>query len=249
MLRAYERALTERDKTASPAYVGEYIRHFLEGEPSPGIDAEYALVRTLLPGITLEEVSALARQTHTERAQVLLVSAPEKHGLPAPDGAALLALSRSVRQVELTAYDDQVSDAALVPTPPSPRAIVSQRTDPRLGTIEWTLASGARVIVRPTDFRADEVLFTAYSGGYHCRGRGLPEQRPGCLAGGAGGLGTFDAVALDKLSGEREPRHIYGHAGLSGSSPATSGPVQLIYLTFTAPRVGTCLPGIRVCRA
>ncbi|HSR14734.1 MAG TPA: pitrilysin family protein, partial [Gemmatimonadales bacterium] len=92
LLRGYERAWAERDKTTSMAYVGEYVRHFLEGEPAPGIEAEYDLVRRLLPGIALEEVSAAARQPLSGRGLVLLVSAPEKPGLAVPDGRRLLAL-------------------------------------------------------------------------------------------------------------------------------------------------------------
>ena len=247
MLRGYERAWAERGKTASAAYVGEYVRHFLEGEPTPGIEAEFGLVRQLLPGISLEEVSALARQVHAERGEVLLVSAPDKAGLQAPDAAALLALSRTVRQVDLAAYDDQVSDAPLVPVPPSPRAIVSERINPRLGAIEWTLASGTRVIVRPTDFKADEVLFTAYSPG----GSSLaPEEGylSSALAAslvGLGGLGSFDAVALDKkLSGKvarAVPYLTATQEGLSGgASPRDLETLfELIYLTFTAPRADT----------
>ena len=247
LLRGYERAWAERDKTASPAYVGEYVRHFLMGEPAPGIEAEYGLVQQLLPGITLEEVSALARQVHSGRGQVLLVSAPEKAGLQAPDAAALLALSRTVRQEDLAAYDDQVSDAPLVPSPPSPRAIVSERINPRLGAIEWTLASGTRVIVRPTDFKADEVLFTAYSpgGSSLAPDEGYLSSALATSLVGLGGLGSFDAVALDKkLSGKvarAVPYLTATHEGLSGgASPRDLGTLfQLIYLTFTSPRADT----------
>jgi zinc protease len=247
MVRGYERAWAERDKTSSPAYVGEYVRHFLEGEPSPGIETEYALVRELLPGITLDEVSALARQVRTERGQVLLVSAPEKPGLAPPDGGALLALSRTVREAALTAYDDAVTDAALVPTRPAPRAIVSQQVDPRLGTIEWTLAGGTRVIVRPTDFKADEVLFTAYSpgGSSLASDEGYLSSALATTLVGLGGLGTFDAVALDKkLSGKvarATPYLTATQEGLSGgASPRDLETLfELIYLTFTAPRADT----------
>ena len=52
MLAAFERAYTERDKTESGSYVDEYVNHFLEDEPSPGIEYEYKLLQALLPGIS-----------------------------------------------------------------------------------------------------------------------------------------------------------------------------------------------------
>ena len=61
MAAFYERAYTERDKTESGSFAQEYLNHFLEGEPSPGIEYEYALVQQLLPGITAAEVSALGK--------------------------------------------------------------------------------------------------------------------------------------------------------------------------------------------
>jgi len=247
MLRAYERAWAERDKTTSIAYVGEYVRHFLEDEPSPGIAAEFELVRQLLPGITLDEVSAAARQSLEGRGLVLLASAPEKPGLAAPDPAGLLAIVGATRSAELVAYADELSDAPLVPTPPLPRAIVSERRDPRLGTITWTLAGGSRVIVRPTDFRADEVLMAAWSpGGASLAGDdGYLSRALAASLVGLGGLGTFDAVALDKKLAGRIARVVpfitATQEGLSGSaSPRDLETLfQLIYLTFTAPRADT----------
>ena len=41
LLAAYERAYKERGTTESPSYANEYVRHFLESEPIPGIEFEY----------------------------------------------------------------------------------------------------------------------------------------------------------------------------------------------------------------
>src|SRR5262249_16506885 len=55
MAASYERAYAERDKTESGQLAAEYIRVFLDNEPSPGIEYEYKLVQQLLPGITVNE--------------------------------------------------------------------------------------------------------------------------------------------------------------------------------------------------
>ena len=46
----YSRALKERDKTESASYAREYVSHFLEGEPSPGIVYQYEMGRQFVPG-------------------------------------------------------------------------------------------------------------------------------------------------------------------------------------------------------
>src|SRR5262252_208238 len=53
MLRGFERAYAERDKSQSSSYVQEYIDNYLNGEPFPGIDYEYKLVQQLVPTISL----------------------------------------------------------------------------------------------------------------------------------------------------------------------------------------------------
>jgi zinc protease len=45
VMRTYDRAYNERDKTDSGAYAAEYIRNFLEGESIPGIENEYRYVQ------------------------------------------------------------------------------------------------------------------------------------------------------------------------------------------------------------
>ena len=67
MMRNFERAYSERDKTDSGAYVGEYVRNFLEQESIPGIENEYNYARELVPGISLDELNRFARKHHPGR--------------------------------------------------------------------------------------------------------------------------------------------------------------------------------------
>jgi zinc protease len=100
-LRAYERAFAEREKTSSGALISEYVSHFLERVPAPGIAREFEMVRTMLPGITLPEVNDAGREASGERGRILLVNAPEKNGLAVPDGAAVLAVLEAVSRKDL----------------------------------------------------------------------------------------------------------------------------------------------------
>ena len=98
MAAFYEQAYNERDKSESGGYADEYIRHFLEGEPAPGIEYEYRLVQSVLPGITLEEVTTLARSRLSGQSRVVLAVQPEKPSLPPPSEGDLRAAIAAGRQ-------------------------------------------------------------------------------------------------------------------------------------------------------
>ena len=246
-LRAYERAFAEREKTPSGALISEYVSHFLERVPAPGIAREFEYVRTMLPGITLAEVNDAGREASGSRGRILLVNAPEKSGLPVPDGAALLAVLEGVTKKDIAAYADVVGDEALVATLPAPGRIVAESRNAVLGTTEWTLSNGVHVLLKPTDFKADEVLMSAWSPGGASLAPDadwLSDAFAAPLV-GLGGLGSFDATALQKkLSGkvaQVEASISVTHEGLSGSaSPRDLQTLfELIWLRMTSPRADT----------
>jgi zinc protease len=242
LLRAYRRQFEERETTASAQFADAYVSHFLEAEPAPGPAAEFELAQELLPSIRLEEVDARAGRVVGEANRVVLVSAPEG-GLPAE--AELRAVLAAIEGKAIEPYEDAALDAPLLAeTPPPGRIRTESRYDEEVGVIAWDLSNGARVVLRPTDFRADEVLFTAFSPG----GTSLvPDSlfraaEHASVAVAQGGLGAYSATDLQRfLAGTAAQVRAYVGAreeGLSGSaSPEDLETLfQLIHLHFTAPR-------------
>ncbi|MBU6367615.1 MAG: insulinase family protein [Gemmatimonadetes bacterium] len=254
LLRAYERAWLERDKSPSETFVAEYVDHYLEGEPIPGIAWEYAAVQRLLPGITLAEVNAaMARETtlggtrRPSRNRVVTVTLPEKAGLAAPTDSAVRAVLREAATVAVTPWVETVADGALVPSPPASGRIVAEDSVPGLGITTWTLANGVTVHVKPTDFNADQVLLTGW-------GAGGASLAPDSLVVAAalattamerGGAGPFSLVDLGKkLTGKvASASASVGELtqGFSGRAAPRDLEVmfQLLWLRLTAPRVDT----------
>ena len=243
-LRGMEQAFRERDKLQSRSFAGEYVRHLLEDEPVPGIEKEYELHQELVPGITLEEVNALASEWTSESNRVITVNAPEKEEIAVPGEAELLAVFAQVEQKEITAYEEEVSDEPLVPQVPEPTAIVERSEVPEIGVTWWTLSNGVRICLKPTDFKNDEIRFTAYSPGGHS----LVEDADYVAAAtassvvGEGGVGKFNKIELGKkLAGKVvgvSPWIGSLQEGISGSaSPEDVQTMfELIYAFFTAPR-------------
>lgn len=245
MMRGMESAYAERDKTASRRYAAEYIRNFLVDEPIPGIEYEFELYRTYLPGITLGEVNALTERFLTRENQVVTASAPEKEGVSVPDEAELQAIFARVAESDITAYEDAVSDAPLMPGMPEPGAIVAERHIPAIGVTEWTLSNGATVVLKATDFQNDEVLVEANSPGGHSLvsdDRYIPARTAASIV-GLSGLGTFSAVELEKKLAGKDVRVGPSIGTLQESLSGSASPrdletlLQLIHMHFTAPRI------------
>ena len=242
LLRGYERAYNERDKTASRRYAAEYVRHFLTGEPIPGIAYEYALVQRFLPAVTRDEVNRLAAAWITDENRVILADGPTER--PPPPASALLAVFDGVAAKAITPYRDEVTEAPLVSHPPAPGTIVEAAPPDVLGVTRWILSNGVRVVLKPTDFKNDEVLLSATSPGGHSL---VPDSlfTPALFAAslvGQSGVGAFGPVALEKKLAGKVVRVSPTLGERSEGMQGTASPqdletlFQLVYLYFTAPR-------------
>lgn len=246
LLRGYERAHAERDKTNSYVYADEYLSNFFEGEPIPGIEYEYTTVQQLLPGITLADVNHLAQGWITEENRVVLITGPDKQGVPMPAEAQVLAVFDKATKTPVVAWTESVSADALVETLRPAGTIVSTKPRP-VGVSEWTLSNGARVLIKVTDFKADQILLGAYSPG------GIGSVSDADFMSGLfatqimnlSGLGQFNRIDLGKkLAGKAAavvPTIFETYEGFDGSASPRDleTMLQLLYLNFTAPRLDT----------
>ncbi|MFN8574195.1 MAG: insulinase family protein [Gemmatimonadaceae bacterium] len=244
MLRSLESAFAERDKSESARFAGEYIAHFLSQEPSPGISYEFAQAKAMVPGITIDEVNALGRQWISDKNRIVAVSAPDKPNVTLPSASDLLKTFRAADTATVSAWTETVSAAPMVPSMPAPGRVVAESTWTKLGMTEWHLSNGVRVLVKPTDFKADELLLRAWSPG----GSSLVADSDfvnatlATLTVERGGVGDIDAISLTKkLVGKQvavAPVVDNLTEGFSGrASPKDLETLmQLIYLKFTSPR-------------
>ena len=245
LLRQMERAHAEREKTESRIYASELIRHVLSDEPVPGIAWELERYHEFLPDIMLEEVNRLAGAWLTEHNRVVLASSPDQADAQVPTVAELEDAFRQVVARDIAEYAEDLSDAPLVPDPPNPTRVVSADTIPEVGITIWRLANGVRVILKPTDFKADEILFRGTSpGGYSLApdDRWLSAYYSDWIVSSAG-VGAFSAVDLQKvLAGKAVsvgPQVLELEEALGGSASPRDleTALQLLYLYFTAPRL------------
>ena len=243
-LRALESAYNERDKMKNDEYVQEYVNHFLNNEPIPGIEAEYAIMNQLVPNIPIEAINSILPQLIKDENIVINVFGPDKEAMVYPTEAEILKILQDTKAEEITAYEDNVSDEPLMKEVPKAGKIVKTEEGP-FGSTALTLSNGVRVVIKNTDFKADEIRMTAFSpGGNSVFGTNEPLQvKMLNSVAGLGGLGNFSNVDLEKvLAGKK----VSISASINGLTERVSGScspkdletlMQLVYLTFTAPRM------------
>lgn len=238
-----ENAWKERDKTKSVSFVGEYQRNFLEQEPIPGIDWEYNFYKNNIDKIKLSEINALAGQFISDQNRDIIVMAPEKEKAKLPSEATVLSwVNASGKGV--TAYVDNVSNKPLMAAPPTAGKVTAEQKDPVIGTTTLTLSNGVKVILKPTDFKNDEILIRGYAMG----GTSLASDADFISANmadnivGSSGIADFNQIQLGKmLAGKNvsvSPYISETTQGISGSATPKDfeTALQLIHLYFTQPR-------------
>jgi len=241
-MRRFERNVADQETVDGRAYAFGTVRRHLDREAMPSREHELVLAKKFIPGITLDEVNALAESWTKKTDRVVLASGPARDKMPTDK--ALLAVAASVAGAKVAAYEDRGAGAELMATKPTPGKITKTETLSEIGVTVWTLSNGAKVVVKPTDFKKDEVLFEAFSPGGHSR---VDHKRYDSAANasaivGRSGIGSHDAVTLRNLLagkvanvsafvGELEE----GVRG-NGSPQDLELMLQLTYLQMTAPR-------------
>lgn len=243
-LRSIERQYERRDDLTSAALVDKYLNLFLRGIPAPGTEYEVELFRRFINEISLEEVNRVGQRWVSESNRIVLAAAPEEENSTLPGEDELLAIIDSKDEEAIRPLSDSSEELVLLPQLPVGGALVAESELPA-GLTEWRLANGVRVILKPTDFDQDVILFRSFSPG----GMSLATDEAFVPARTAlriianGGLGSLDANELRQaLTGKVASARPYideFSEGLSGSASPRDleTMLQLVYLWFTAPRI------------
>ena len=192
----------------------------------------------------LAEINARANQWITDVNRVILVSGPEKKEARVPGEADLLAVFKETEELGVTPWVDRTRDEPLVAQVPAGGKIVAETKIDALGVTKWTLSNGAVVLLKPTDFKNDEILIRGWSPGGHSLTSDEVQLSARHAAGAAGqmGLGNFDRTELGKaLTGKVAGVNAYigetSEGVRGGASPRDlETAMQLLYLSFTGAR-------------
>ncbi|MEM8565217.1 MAG: insulinase family protein [Bacteroidota bacterium] len=247
MLNNMEKAYKESDKTESSLYAGEYIRNFLSKEPIPGVAFEYDFYKKVLPTITIEEINELGKKWVSKSNRVIVITGPEKEGVEMPTEDEVRKMLREATLARITAYEDKVVASSFIEDVPTAGKVTATKELKTIGAKEITLSNGVRVVLKPTDFKNDEILMTAFSfGGSSLYPKEDDESaRNASSIIGESGVKDFSTTDIQKmLSGKTVSVSPYV-SGLSEGLNGSTSPedvetmLQLAHLYFAAPRKDT----------
>ncbi len=238
-----ERAYKEKDKTDSEQLAEGLVGAFTEDENLTSPDFSYEFTKKYLDGIKLEEVNALGNVLITKENRAVILMAPEKDKAILPTEAQIREWLNTAGS-NVTAYVDNTIDKPLIAKLPTGTKITATKQIPEVGVTEYTFANGVKAVLKPTDFKNDEIMFGAYSfGGTNLYAdKDADNARLASTIASVGGLGEFSAVNLRKMMTGKVARVFPYIAGITENFNASTNPkdfetaLQLVYSYFTQPR-------------
>ena len=233
------------DKTPSSRLAMRYVYHFLEDNPIPGPQEQLGMYEDFMPTITIDEINELSDKWLTSANRVVVITGPEKEEVPMPSEAEVFAAINEIENLQLEPYEDKVVEGELFDAVLTPGSITDVKKISSIGVEEWTLSNGAKVVVKKTNFKNDEILMRASSEGGHSvySDEQYPSARFASGIAIESGLGKFDNIQLEKkLSGKIVRVSPYigeSYEGFYGSVSPDDLEVlfQMTHLYFKGPRV------------
>lgn len=245
LLKQYEKSYNERDNQNSRQLAQEYIRNYLDNEPVPGIEAEYDMVKMILPNINAEAVNQVAKSYISDENVIISLNAPEKPELKIPSEAQLLEVLSDSKKAELTARAEEELNRPLLEKTPKAGNVKKISKNQAVDATEMILSNGIKLVFKPTTFKKDEISLSAFSDGGFSKVKNiadLPSAQFATSIINANGIGNFSSTDLNKvLTGKIasvSPSISNYSEGMNGTSSVKDFEtmLQLVYLYFTQPR-------------
>lgn len=246
IISAYEKAAEAAATRKNSELVRPLINNFYKNEPFLDPQMELMLVQQICSQmISAPILSQVAAQVITDDNMIVMFNGPEKEGLTNPTKEELSAVLAAVKNAEIQANVEESVNEPLI-SEPLKGSKVKKETKTIYGATEWTLKNGVKVVVLPTDYKKDQVMFTLTLDGGNSliATEDIPsfEQNIWALYLNNSGVSKFSGTQLPKmLAGKNvsvnpyitEDRHgIQGQCTPKDLETA----LQLAYLQFTDPR-------------
>src|SRR5690606_37814582 len=240
-----ETAYIERDKKKSESYVNRYLNFYLEDRPALSNEDLYRLYKQLLPTLTQKEVDAIGEAYYIDTNRDVIIMAPSKEKEALPHQQQVEFWLDDVRGEEIGMYEDKVSDLPLLSKVPKAGMLASEKPIEAIDAKECILSNGVKVVLKPTTFKNDELLISAFRAG----GTSLYSDSDYVSAAQAdnlvnsSGVGQLNTVELRKyITGKNVNISPYTNERYEGVSGYTDKEglhtaFELIYGYFTEPRI------------
>jgi zinc protease len=244
MLANYETYYKQKDKITNDDYISNIQQYFLDKEPLASIDFEFEFLKSILPGISAEEISARFKELIPDDNWVILVQGPEGEGIKHLFESDALGIIKKVKESSITQNEEVSLSQSLINNDLKGSKIIKTVSLKQFDAVEWTLENRAKVVYRKANFEKDNVILRAYSkGGMSLYNVDLlPSATMLPLIISTYGAGDYDNITLQKMLAGKTATvgATLGEIteGFNGSSTPKDFEImmQLLYLKFENPR-------------
>ena len=247
LLASLESSYNSRDDRKHAFWAQRCIDNFREGTPMPSAETEYELDKQIVEMLNVTMINQVAQQLYQPgKNMVIIVNSPKKEGVAVPTEAELLATLKEVTEGEVEAMKDDVVIEPLIAEDVVLKGSKVKKVaqNEAMGTTEWTLKNGVKVVLKQTDYEADRIRLSAISDGgtaLFCDGCFWTAELLSSVM-SESGISKFSASDLrkqmaGKVASAGTSVDTYEHSVMGQSSlKDVETMLQLVYLQFTAPR-------------
>jgi len=240
-----QKMVQEKDRQHSQKYVNSLTDYYLKGGNYADIEWELNAVKRMLPHIKAKDINAVIKDYFASDDIQVFIFAPDSEQDSLPDEARIKQMIMESIKMNIAAPKSKAVEGGLLLSSPERGAIVSESTDADTGAIIWELSNGARVILKSTKNKNDEIIVHAMALG-GTSSVPLEDDVSASLAiemTQVSGLGPWSRPDLTlKLAGKQVSlsQFIYSYyRGFRGSSNTVDLKTffEMIYLGFTDQRI------------
>jgi zinc protease len=155
----------ERNKNESFLYAGEYVGSFLNKVPPTSDEFDYEFGKQFATTVTLTEINQAAKNTTTDDNRAVIITGPANENAKYPTEAEILKTFDEAATAKLTPYTEKLTNEPLIKDLPMRATVTDEKKDDKFGITYWTLSNGVKVVLKPTDFKADQINMYSFSPG------------------------------------------------------------------------------------
>ena len=244
LLSYMEEQLSENDRRDSRFYIRGFTSHFIHGEDMADIEWEMNAVNSLLPGIGLKEIATAAKNYFAANDCIVFLIAPQAEAENLPSEERIKAIFNETARARIQKRKSDSVSGELLDRQPLPGTVTDESSDSETGAIVLVLSNGAKVILKETANKNNEVIMYAMANGGT---NNAPEEESvsAKLASEmltASGLGPYSRIELiNKLAGKQVSASFWAstsYRGFQGSSTTKDIKTlfEMLYLFFTSPK-------------
>ena len=166
IIQSLEKFLTSEETRSSSSFVNEYIRHYTEDEMISGPEKYIEYTKNILPTISLSEINNYFENYIKDENQILQIKGPLSIK-NLPDENEINKIKNIVIAKNIDRYEYELKKVELIKDDLKGSKIIKTKFYPNSNVKEITLSNGAKIFLKKTNFKKDQILIEGYSlGGY-----------------------------------------------------------------------------------